>query len=52
MDLTKLSDIELKALGFDQLSLLNQTQQNLALINQELAGRNKKEFEPLAKGKK
>ena len=53
MDLTKLSEVELKALGFDQLALLQQTQQNLAMINQELATRTKpKEFEPAVKSKK
>jgi hypothetical protein len=39
MDIKTLSITELKALGFDQLTLLNQTQRNLALIEQELASR-------------
>lgn len=53
MDLTKLSEVELKALGFEQMTLLQQTQQNLAFIQQELAGRAKpKEFEPAVKSKK
>jgi len=39
VDIKTLSITELKALGFDQLTLLNQTQRNLAMIEQELASR-------------
>lgn len=39
MDLTKLSVVELKALGYDQGMILEQTRQNLLLINQELSKR-------------
>jgi hypothetical protein len=41
MDLKTLTETELKSLGFDQVMLLNQAQNNLNLINQELAGREK-----------
>jgi len=36
MDITKLSETELKALAYEQVKLLQQAQQNLALIEQEL----------------
>ena len=45
MDLTKLTDEALKALGYDQVKLLNQTQTNLTLIEQELAKRTKEQSE-------
>ena len=48
MDLKALSETELKALGYEQMSLLQQTQQNLALINQELNSR----IKPKDEGKK
>jgi len=38
MNLQEMSDIkELKALAFDQMMILEQTQRNLQLINQRLA---------------
>jgi hypothetical protein len=43
MDITKLTDTELKALGYEQAELLNQTQFNLNAIRQELARRQKPE---------
>ena len=49
MDLSKLSEIELKALGYEQLTILQQTQQNLALINQELTSRVKPTDKPVKK---
>lgn len=39
MDITTLSVEQLKALAYDQVKLLNQTQQNLNMIEQELAKR-------------
>jgi hypothetical protein len=39
MDITKLADTELKALGFEQVTLLKQTEANLNAIYQELARR-------------
>jgi len=39
MDIKALSITELKALGYDQMQLLNQTQRNLAMIEQELLTR-------------
>ena len=37
MDITKITDIkELKSLAFDQLVILEQTKNNLALINQQI----------------
>jgi len=36
MDITKLSEIELKALAYEQVKQLNLTQQNLILIEQQL----------------
>jgi hypothetical protein len=39
MDIKTLSIEALKALGFDQFKLLTQTQNNLALIEQEIASR-------------
>jgi hypothetical protein len=40
MDITKLTETELKALGYEQVKLLTATQNNLAMIEQELAKRN------------
>jgi hypothetical protein len=37
------TDIELKALAYDQLATIEMCQNNLKLINQELAERSKKE---------
>jgi len=45
MDITKMTEIELKALGYDQVKLLQATQNNLAMIEQELAKRATKEKE-------
>lgn len=42
MDITKMTDEALKALGYDQVKLLQATQNNLALIEQELAKRQPK----------
>lgn len=36
MDISELSITELKALGYEQIKLLNQTQQNLTIIEHEL----------------
>jgi hypothetical protein len=40
MDITKLTDEALKAIGYEQVKLLQATQHNLAMIEQELAKRN------------
>jgi hypothetical protein len=40
MDITTLSLTELKALAYEQLVLLNRTQNNLKIIEQEIAKRN------------
>ncbi len=40
MDITTLSLTELKALAYDQVLLLNRTQNNLAVIEQEIKKRN------------
>ncbi len=42
MDITKLTDTELKALAYEQVKLLNAAQNNLAMIEQELAKRQPK----------
>lgn len=39
VDLKDLSDVELKALGYDQVKLLQITQANLSAIEQELKSR-------------
>jgi hypothetical protein len=39
MDITKKTDIELKALAFDMLKSLEGLQNNIRIINQELAKR-------------
>ena len=39
MDIKTLSTTELKALGFEQITLLNQTQHNLRLLEQEINSR-------------
>lgn len=39
MDITKMTDVEIKALAYDQVKLLNSTQHNLNLIEQELQKR-------------
>jgi len=39
MDLTTLSLDQLKSLGFDQIQILNQTQQNLNIIYAEIEKR-------------
>lgn len=41
MDITKLSEQELKALAYDQILLLNQAQANIAAIQAELQNRAK-----------
>ena len=43
MDITKLTISELKALAYDQIVLLNQTQANLNAIQQEIAKREKEQ---------
>lgn len=40
MDITTLTETELKALAYEQVKLLNQAQHNLQMIEQELAKRN------------
>lgn len=37
MDISKLTEIELKALAYDQLALLEQTQANIRAINKQIA---------------
>lgn len=39
MNISEMTDEQLKALGYDQVKLLQATQSNLALIEQELARR-------------
>lgn len=39
MDITKLSTVELEALAYKQICLLNQTQKNVQVIETELAKR-------------
>jgi hypothetical protein len=39
MDLTALTETELKSLAYEQIRMLNAAQNNLALIEQELAKR-------------
>ena len=41
MDITKLSLTELKALCYDQIVLLNQTQANVTLLQNEIAKKEK-----------
>ena len=41
MNIKEMTEAELKALGYDQVKLLNQTQNNLQLIEQELINREK-----------
>ncbi len=41
MNITELSDIELKALAFEQIAQRDQSTQNLELIVSELSKRNK-----------
>lgn len=43
MDITKLNLTQLKALGYEQMILLNQTQLNLNLINAEIEKRKQEE---------
>jgi hypothetical protein len=40
MDITKMSDTELKALAYDQMAQIQLSQGNLQVINTELAKRN------------
>ena len=42
MDLTTMTIEQLKALGFDQMQILNQTQQNLNVIYAEIEKRKNK----------
>lgn len=51
MDIAKLSVTELEALAYKQVKLLNQTQSNLAVIEQELARRQESVEPKKAKGK-
>jgi len=39
MDIKSMTETELKALAFDEMVKLQQTQHNLAIINQELQSR-------------
>jgi len=41
MDITKLNENELKALAYEQMKLLQQTQQNLLILENELEKRKK-----------
>jgi hypothetical protein len=41
MDITKLDENELKALAYEQMKLLQQTQQNLLILETELEKRKK-----------
>jgi len=43
MDISTLSDTELKALGYEQMRLLQTTQHNIAMIEQALANRSVKQ---------
>ena len=43
MDLTNKTETELKALAYDQLVALEQTQNNIRVLNQELQKRQTKE---------
>jgi hypothetical protein len=40
VDIKKLSDIEIKALAYDELARLEMCQNNLKVLNQELQSRN------------
>ena len=40
MDITKMSDTELKALAYDQSALIERSQMNIRAINVELNNRN------------
>lgn len=40
VDIRKLSDIEIKALAYDELARLEMCQNNLKVLNQELHSRN------------
>lgn len=50
MDITKLTETELKALAFDQLVSIERGQMNIKAINEELASRG--EQDATEKGKK
>lgn len=43
MDITKMNLVELKSLAYDQLAQLEQTQNNLKIINQEIINRQQSE---------
>lgn len=43
MDITKMNLVELKSLAYDQLTSLEQTQNNLKIINQEIINRQQSE---------
>lgn len=45
MDISKMSIIELKAMAFDQVKLLNQTQQNIATIEQAISLKEKESLQ-------
>ena len=47
MDLTKQTDTELKALGYEQMMSAQTAQNNLQVINQELAKRNEEPVVPV-----
>jgi hypothetical protein len=49
MDLSKMSLEQLKALGYDQILLLQQTQQNLQIIADEIEKRKQSEVQVEAK---
>ena len=43
MDITKMTTVELKALAYDELTKLEAAQQNLRIINAEIAKKTKEE---------
>lgn len=46
VDIRKLSDIEIKALAYDELARLEISQTNLRILNQELQSRNSRSALP------
>ena len=47
MDIKSMTEIELKALAYDEITKLQIAQQNLAVINNELAARRQLEAQPI-----
>jgi hypothetical protein len=52
MDITKASEVELKALAYDEVVKLEQSQTNLRIINQELAKRRNQPIDTAKKNAK